>query len=706
MNAKRIEKEILTLYSSKNIKQLKPKSILKKISSKPDKDTFYKALNNLLRKGKLTKNKDGLFSQQQSKKKSTSRKPMETISGYVDVTRSGSAFIIADTSTNDIFVSARNLNGALNGDRVELELFSRRGKRREGRVRKVLERLSTEVIAFIHNVGHSVLAHPVIEGAIGDIAIDPIDMNGAHEGDLVLIEITQWPKDARKPLKGRVTNLLTGKESHEVDDLNILIKYGFNPGFPAVVERYTQNIRAKGLQWKAEDRIDFRKKTTFTIDPEDAKDFDDAISIEVLEGGNIEIGIHIADVTHYLRHQTPLDREAHKRSTSVYLVGRVCPMLPEILSNDLCSLVEGEDRLTFSVIVTLSPNFKIIDSKIAKTVIHSDKRFSYEQAQEIIEGKNHRLSDEIHLLNKISKTLRNKRNRKGAINFDSTEVRFLLDEKKYPTDIYVKERKDAHLLVEDFMLLANKIVAEFMGKKLKGRIPFVYRIHDQPDMSKLGDLSKMAGMLGLKFDINNISSIRKSFDKLHKAAQKNEAFKILETMGIRSMAKAVYSPTNIGHFGLSFDYYTHFTSPIRRYADVLVHRIIFAFLENKKPVYSMDILTGLCKTISRKERLAMDAEWESIRAKQAVYYAQFIGDEFDGKITGIRDRGFFVSLETSGASGMISFGDFDEYFELHPTGFSAVGQKTGRIFALGDRLRVRIADVDMEQKLIDLELVD
>jgi ribonuclease R len=484
-----------------------------------------------------------------------------------------------------------------------------------------------------------------------------------------------------------------------------LINTGFNIEFPEDVLAETAKIK-DDIASEVSKRRDFRDITTFTIDPHDAKDFDDALSYRVLENGNTEVGIHIADVTHYILPDTALDKEAYLRSTSVYLVDRVCPMLPEKLSNELCSLRPNEDKLTFSAVFTFNEKNDIVEKWFGKTIIHSDRRFAYEEAQLILEAGEGDFVDELIKLNQIAYHLRKKRFKNGAINFETEEVKFRLDEHGVPIEVYVKERKDTNLLIEDFMLLANKEVATYMAKKdPAAEIPYIYRIHDVPNMDKLENFALFAREMGVKMNLDTPKNIAKSFDDLIKKAEKDENLKILMPIAIRTMAKAEYSSYNIGHYGLAFEYYSHFTSPIRRYSDVLAHRILFENLTKIKR-FDKERLEDQCKYISKQERKAADAERESIKYKQVEYMKNHVGEEFDGIVSGMLERGIFVEIKGMMAEGMVPFERMSESFEVESSRLRAKGMRTGKIYKMGDSVRVRILKADMEKKQIEMGLAD
>jgi ribonuclease R len=487
---------------------------------------------------------------------------------------------------------------------------------------------------------------------------------------------------------------------------SILLMNGFNVRFPEEVEAEADQLPDSLSESDFADRRDFRGITTFTIDPATAKDFDDALSIDRSDDGTIEIGVHIADVTHFVKPGTEIDKEAYRRSTSVYLVDRVAPMLPEKLSNELCSLRPHEDSLCFSAVFKFDSNGNILHRWFGRTIIHSDHRFAYEEAQEVLETGEGPFSDEMRELNRLAHILRKRKLDNGALTFETDEVQFVLDEHGVPLEIYVKERKEAHMLIEDFMLLANKEVARFIGEtRAMDHIPFVYRIHDHPDPEKIAELASFARMLGFEMRIDTPRQVAKSFNALAEAARDDEALQILEPLAIRSMAKAEYNTENIGHYGLAFTFYTHFTSPIRRYSDVLVHRILYENIDGRMKRWNMSELGEQCKHISDMERRAQKAERDSIKYKQAEYMKQFVGQEFEGHISGMIDKGIFVKIDATHAEGLIGFNNLPEPFSLDASGMVATGLHSGDQLKMGDDVRVRILDAIPEKRQIEMELV-
>ncbi|MEO1713468.1 MAG: VacB/RNase II family 3'-5' exoribonuclease, partial [Bacteroidota bacterium] len=503
------------------------------------------------------------------------------IIGKVDMTKTGSAYIVSDQMEDDVFVTAKYLNAALHGDQVKVAVWRRRGRTKpEGEILEIVKRATEHFLGTIHISNKYAFVIPDRLNMPVDIYVDLENTKGARDQDKVIVRVEKWHDDKKRSPEGIITSVLGAVGSSDIEMKGILINNGFNLEFPeeviAEAEKFPIEIEAS----EVERRRDMRKVTTFTIDPNDAKDFDDALSIEYLENGHCEIGVHIADVSHYVKPESQLDKEALSRSTSVYLVDRVLPMLPERLSNGLCSLRPHEDKYTFSAVFEFDKDDKVVNRWFGKTLTHSDHRFTYGGAQKVLDGEDGPFSAELKVMNRIAHKLRKKRFRDGAINFETEEVRFRLDEDGVPIEVYLKERKDAHMLIEDFMLLANREVAGYITEKGKeNEIPFVYRIHDEPDPDRVAELVSFAKEMGVEINVGSPLEIAKSFNRLTKQAQEDPALKLLGPVAIRTMAKAVYSSDNIGHYGLGFEHYSHFTSPIRRYSDVLAHRILEKNLE-------------------------------------------------------------------------------------------------------------------------------
>lgn len=695
--------ELLFSFFVKNPKKrLNTKQLIKKLELDLSKDVVQHALNTMMAENKI-------FEQPGEKYQLHFDAPVaetgEAYEGYVDITRSGAAYIVCDKLERDVYVSPKFLNRALHGDRVLVAVDRFRMNRPEGKIIRIIHRVTDMFIGTFRQHRNETLV--IIDQGYHffEVRIDPEEALMAEDGDKVVIQITQWADQASKKHFGSIKRVLGKEGSSNVEMQAILINHGFDTEFPEGVEEEAATLNGQLADNELDWRRDIREVTTFTIDPETAKDFDDALSYRVLESGDLEIGVHIADVTHYVRPGTSLDKEAFKRSTSVYLVDRVAPMLPEKLSNDLCSLRPNEDKRCFSAIFVLDKNFHIKEKWFGKTLIHSDHRFTYEGAQEVLDSGEGRFSEELRELNRLAHYLRKKRFASGSIDFNSEESTFELDEEGNPIRVYIKERKDAHKLVEDLMLLANRQVAEFVGQKKDGQaVPFVYRVHDYPDPVKVAEFAAFAAEMGVKMRVDTPEHIAESFNKLAVHAEEDERLKMLSPIAIRTMAKAIYTTENIGHYGLAFDYYTHFTSPIRRYADVLVHRLLEknlteAFRTNQSR------LEDMCRHISNQERKAMDAERESVKYKQVEYIARFIGEILPGRISGMIDKGIFVELVESGAEGMIPFDRMDEPFQVSESRLKAVGKKSGAILKMGDDIQVRVLDTDLATRRIEFELV-
>lgn len=629
----------------------------------------------------------------------------ETFVGRIEVYRGGMGYVIMENS-DDIFIPQRSLGTVLNGDIVKVRtvnLRNREGKR-IGEILEVVQRARTELVGILKHESRGPFYVVPDDATISfDFFLKRDALNGAKEGDKVYIQVTDW--DSRTP-ECKVLEVLGKPGEHEVEMHAILLNYGFNPKFPEEVERFAQAIPEQITPEEIAKRRDFRQITTFTIDPIDAKDFDDAISFQTLENGNYEVGVHIADVSHYLKIGTILDMEAFKRATSVYLVDRTVPMLPEKLSNFLCSLRPNEEKLTYSAVFELDSKGTIHNEWFGRTLIYSDHRFSYEAAQDVIEGKQEGpFREELLKLNEIALALREARFSKGSIDFDTDEVRFELDENDKPIRLYVKERKEAHKLIEDFMLLANKRVATFIGKMFDNPpLTFVYRIHDKPDKEKLGNLQEFIKHFGYEenFAVADPSDAMKNLmkDILGKPEQN-----IIERIAIRSMAKAVYSTNNIGHFGLGFEYYSHFTSPIRRYPDVMVHRLLTQYLEKDYKTHQ-EKLEIECKHCSKMEKTAAEAERASIKYKQVEFMSEQIGKEFRGVISGVKESGFYVEMPDTLCEGMVPMYTIsDDYYHYDEKALTLTGKHSGRIFRMGDAVMVKVIKTDLAKRQIDLEVV-
>lgn len=703
--------------------------ILKILSKDPDKTFNYKQIsarlelddtqsrNQIIKDLKILKAQGSLEEPEPGKYKII--ETQDYITGIIDMTSRRTAYFISEELSEDVFIPLNNLNHALDKDKVKVYIYNRRrGKRPEAEVVEILERHKEEFVGVIDvqkNFGFVKTANPKM---YTDIFIPKDHIEGAESGDVVLVKIVDWPKKADSPF-GKVLKVLGKLGEHNTEMHAILAEYGLPYDFPIEVEMFANQLDTSITQEEIAKRRDMRNALTFTIDPKDAKDFDDALSFEVLEDGNYQIGIHIADVSHYLEEGTPLDDEAYQRATSVYLVDRVVPMLPEVLSNFACSLRPEEEKYTFSAVFDLNEKAEIVNQWFGRTVIYSDKRFSYEEAQHIIETKKDMIPSEISLteneykvdesivkailtLDKLAKILRKKRMQNGAISFDKVEVKFNLDENAEPTGVYFKEQKDSNHLIEEFMLLANRKVSEFIGKQKK---TFVYRIHDEPDDEKLLSLQGIISKFGYSINLKSKKDITYSLNKLLDDVQGKKEQNLVDTLAIRSMSKAKYSTDNIGHYGLAFDYYSHFTSPIRRYPDVIAHRLLQFYLDGGKSV-SEEVYEEKCLHCSNMEMLATNAERDSIKYMQIKYMQDRKDEEFLGVISGVTEWGIYVEIISNKCEGMIRVRDIkDDYYTFDEKQYAMVGEISRNTLQLGDELWVKVKNADLVRKQLDFDFL-
>ena len=621
----------------------------------------------------------------------------------------GKNSVITDEDSEAIFVAERNSLHALNGDRVKVHVAARRrGQEPEAEVIEIIEKKEQTFIGVLEVERNVAFLKTDSKFLACDIFIPRSKLKGGKTGDKAIVKITEWPADSKNP-RGEVIDIL-GKNGDNTTEMHaILAEFGLPYKYPKNVEDAADKIGAGITPEEIGRREDFRGVTTFTIDPKDAKDFDDALSIRRLPNGNTEVGVHIADVTHYVTPNSIIDREAKQRATSVYLVDRTIPMLPEHLCNGICSLRPNEEKLTFSCIFELDDEAEIKAARIARTVIESDRRFTYEEAQERIETGEGDLQKEINALDKLAKKLRARRFENGSVDFDREEVKFDIDEEGHPTGVYFKVSKDANKLVEEFMLLANRTVAATIGRPAGRRKakPFVYRIHDVPDETRLHDLALVAATFGYKIKTSGSSAeINRSLNKMLADVKGKGEENFLSVLAIRTMAKAVYSTENVGHYGLGFEYYTHFTSPIRRYPDMMVHRLLERYLHGGRSVDAVK-LEDECKHSSDMEQLAVNAERASIKYKQVEYMMDHIGEEFDGMISGVTEWGIYVELEENHCEGLVPMRDLaDDYYDYDEKNYCIRGRRRGTIYRLGDQVRVRVANANLEKKQLDFLLVD
>lgn len=629
------------------------------------------------------------------------------ITGIVELTAKGAAYILSDECEEDVFVAYPNLKHALNGDQVKVLVYARsRNRRPEGEVVEILERKKGTFVGIVQRSANYAFLIPTGKQLPYDVFLPTEHLHGADDGDKVVVKITSWPESQKNPV-GEVVEVLGRPGDNDTEMNAIMAEYELPVKFPANVLRAAEKIPLDIPEEEIRERRDCRAITTFTIDPKDAKDFDDALSVQVIKEGIYEIGVHIADVSYYVKENSVLDKEAYSRATSVYLVDRTIPMLPERLSNGVCSLRPDEDKLCFSAIFRMDADARVLDQWFGRTVIRSDRRFAYEEAQEIIEGADGDCKKEILLLNDLAQKLRTERFKAGAIDFDRVEVKFNLDDKGRPTGVYFKRSQEANKLIEEFMLLANRKVAERIGKPLPGSKAktFVYRIHESPLPEKLEEFNRVVAKFGYGLKTGSRRALTSSMNHLMVEVKDKPEQNMIETLAVRTMAKAVYSTENIGHYGLAFDFYTHFTSPIRRYPDVMVHRLLQRYLDKGRSV-NKEKYEEYCKHSSDMEQVAANAERSSIKYKQVEFMSDKIGQVFVGTISGVTQWGFYVELEDSKCEGLVSMTELDDdYYEFDEKNYCIVGRHYHRIFQLGDKVSIRVAKANLVARQLDYELV-
>lgn len=696
-NKKQYESDILSVLNETpgrafSIKQIARKLVLKKRDE--IKALTFSALD-LEEQGKIKQLSNGTYTSAQKEK---------TITGVVDHVSSRFAYVKIGEDRPDVYIKDRDLGSAVDGDTVKIVVFSsRHGKHAEGKVVEVVSRNRSRFVGKLELSKNFAFVVADFRKIHKDFFVSQENINGAKTNDKVIVEVIDWAGGEDNPV-AKVIEILGKAGENDAEIHSIMAEFGLPFKFHEKIEQEAHKIDEGITTQEIKKRWDFRSVTTFTIDPEDAKDFDDALSLEILPTGNYQVGVHIADVTHYIQPNSNLEKEAFDRATSVYLVDRTIPMLPERLSNELCSLRPKEDKLTFAAVFELDVNAQIVKEWFGRTIIHSDYRFTYEEAQDVLETGDGSFANELKILNELALKLKKERFAKGAVNFETTEVKFKLDEKGKPLAVIPKVRKDAHKLIEEFMLLANKRVATHAYKQKKGteKNTFVYRIHDFPDPEKVKNFAQFAKQFGHRLNVDE-SSISRSLNKLMDEIEGKPEQSVLQQLAVRSMAKAKYSTEAKGHFGLAFDHYSHFTSPIRRYPDMMVHRLLQHYLDGNNPVNKTEY-EAKCVHSSEREKRAADAERASIKYKQVEYMSMMAGDKaYDGLISGVTEWGLYVEIIETKCEGMIRLADMDDdYYEFDEKNYCIVGRRNKKIYTLGDQVRVRVKKTDVDRRLIDL----
>jgi len=699
-NKKTLINNILSTFSQNEGKILNYKQLAKLmgVGDEPTRRLLNQCLNELAADGDLDEPSRGKFCM---------RRKAAYVTGRVDMTSNGSAYIISEEFDRDIFVSANNLHHALNDDIVKVYIYSKRNKSSvEGEVVEIIKRKREVFVGIVEISKHFAFLIPEHNQLPFDIFIPLDKLKNAERGQKAVAKIVEWSDKQKNPI-GEIVEVLGNAGENNTEMHAILAEYGLPYQFPTRVEEAAAEIDETISEQEIARRRDFRHITTFTIDPADAKDFDDALSFRRISDNRVEVGVHIADVTHYVRPNTVLEKEAYLRGTSVYLVDRTVPMLPEKLSNKVCSLRPNEDKLCFSAVFELDNEAHVQNQWFGRTIINSDHRFAYEDAQTVIETKQGPLADEILALNDLAQKLRSRRFAAGAISFEREEVKFQLDDEARPIGVYLKEQKESNQLIEEFMLLANKKVAEFIGKPTEGKArTFVYRIHGEPNEDKLSTFALFIKRFGYQLQTKSKKKIAESMNNLLSSVNGKAEQSVIETLAVRTMAKAEYSTKNIGHYGLAFDYYTHFTSPIRRYPDMMVHRLLAHYLDGGK---SVDEATyeEMCKHSSEREQLATSAERTSIKYKQVEFMQDNVGKVFEGVISGVTQWGIYVELNDSKCEGMVSVRSLtDDFYEYDEAEYAVIGHRNKKRYTMGDKVTVKVLAANMEKRQLDYALVN
>ena len=701
---------ILSIYGENPFRPMNYKQICKVLAIRDaaGKDVVYHILIDLFEKGILMEERpyryvlNPAYLEEYGPKK-------QYVEGTVDMKSTGKAYVILDDeSGEDVFIAAGNTGQALHGDRVKVAMFPKRKDRKpEGEIVEVLQRKHTDFVGVVHLSRGYVYVVPDMDSVPIDIFVPKEMVHGAKNGQKVVVHLVDWPENSGNPF-GEIIRVLGNPGENNVEMESILLAHDYPLDFSEEVQKEAAGIQTKIQKSEVRSRKDYRKVFTITIDPADAKDYDDAISLQKLPNGHWEVGVHIADVSYYVKPGTAIDEEAYSRGTSVYLVDRTIPMLPEKLCNNLCSLRPNEDKLTFSVVFELDDEAHVLNHWIGRTVIRSCRRYAYEEVQAIIEGGEGDYKEEILTFHHLATKLRERRMAQGSLNFHSEEVKFILDEKGKPIDTYLRVQNESHELIEDFMLLANRTVAETFGKSDSKwhNHTFVYRVHDEPNPEKLNNFLRLIARLGYTMDISSRVKLVKSYNKLFADVEGKGEKNLVETVAIRTMAKAVYSTENIGHYGLAFDYYTHFTSPIRRYPDLMVHRLIERYLLENQSSVNRKQFDDYCKHCSEMERQAEEMERQSVKYKQAEYLQDKIGQVFDGLISGVSKWGLYVELKGNKCEGLVRYDDMPgDYYYLDEENFRVIGQQSGRVIQLGDEVQVIVKHVDLLKRQMDFELI-